>query len=162
MIISNPDRATAYDENNKRLGTITSEDYVLHQQIMPQPARFFIDNRGNRVDIPAKMGIDVKTCEFVEAVNWLADTRIKKSETGRMYVLRNLAVRFPTEFAQFKTQIDQRYRLEMEMIESKATNDSSFFGEVSLQNLVRADGSLTKSNVRISKLRNDRFELKRS
>lgn len=158
MIISEPEKNTAYDENNNRIDGVVSENYVLIQQLRPQPASSYIDIHGNRVDIPAKRGIDVLSCGFLEAVNWLADTRIKKSETGRMFILRYMAVRFPNEFSQFKTQIDQRYRLEMEMIESKATNDSGFFGEVSYQNLVRLDGTLNNPKTRTIKLNNEGYK----
>lgn len=159
MNITPTDKSNAYDENGNRINGVLSEDYVLHQQILPQPAQSFIGINGNRVDIPAKRGIDIKTCTFMDAVNWLADTRIKKSETSRMFVLRHLAVRFPAEFSDYKVQIDQRYRLECEMIESKATNDARFFGEVSYQNMVRLDDSLTNPNVRIVKLNDDKYRI---
>ena len=46
-------------------------------------------------------------------------------------------------------KIENRYNLEMELIESKSKNDISWFGEVGFQNKVRLDGVLTNNNNRV-------------
>ena len=77
-----------------------------------------------------KKGFDIETCEFMDMVNWLADTRIKKSQSLSAFVHRVMSVRFPNEYTNNKKNIDNRYNLEMELIESKSKNDISWFGEV--------------------------------
>lgn len=161
MIPSHAERKDTYDEDGKRILGVLSEDYLIYEQLKTRPATFRIDSFGNRIDVPEKRGIDTHTCEPMDFVNWFADTRIKKSETARMNVMRKMAVRFPTEFARYKTKIDQRYRLEMEMIESKATNDPRFFGEVSYGEMVRLDGSLSNPKNKVIKLKNENFKVVR-
>ena len=94
-------------------------------------------------------------------VNWLADSRIKKSETTVSFVHRILSVRFPNEYAQQKDKINNRYKLEHELIQSNSKNDSSWFGEVGFSNMVRLDGSLTNNNVIVRKLKNNKVEIVR-
>lgn len=154
------DRNTAYDEDGKRIKDIPSEDYVLWNEILPKPGKNIIDLRTNKmIYYPQKKGIDINSCSFIEAVNWLADKRIKKSQTSIMYVHRKLAVRFPTEYAQCKHKIDHRFRLEYELIQSEAKNDPAWFGETSIQNLVRLDGTLTNSKSKTIKLKNEKFRV---
>ena len=48
-----------------------------------------------------------------------------------------------------KPNIDNRYNLEMELIESKSKNDISWFGQVGFSNMVRLDGLLTNNNNKV-------------
>lgn len=139
-----------------------AEDYRLYNEILPKPASFRIDeDTGARIDIPAKRGIDIKTCTFKQAVDWLADKRIKKSQTSMMYVLRHLAVRFPDDFARDQKKIMNRQKLEHEMIMANAKNDAGWFGQVSYQNMVRLDHSLDNPRNKVIKEKNEKFRIVR-
>lgn len=134
-----------FDQSKEKDITYEGEAVRLSNELRAKPARSFINIDGIRVDIPAKQGFDCETVDFMTMVNWLADTRIKKSQSLSAFVHRIMAVRFPTEYTQNKSNIDGRYKLEMEMIESKAKNDISWFGEVGFKNKVRLDGSLNNT-----------------
>jgi len=127
----------------------------LVNEIKAKPAKFFINSLGERVDIPAKLGIDIETCTFTDIINWLADTRIKKSQTNIAFAHRIMSVRFPTEYAQHRDKINNRYKLEYEMIQSNSKNDPSWIGEVGFANKVRLDNSLTNPLTITEKLKND-------
>jgi len=133
-----------FDQSRKNELTFYGESVRLYNETLPKPSKTFIDNiTGERTDIPAKRGIDLRICSFNECVNFLADTRIKKSESSMAFVHRIMAVRFSTEYAQSRDKIDTRYKMEYELIQSKAKNEMEFLGEVGFQNMVRLDNSLT-------------------
>jgi hypothetical protein len=155
------DQSKLIKSNGSTSLTTEAEAIRLSNELRSQPMRSFIDMAGNRVDIPAKQGFDCETTDFMTMVNWLADTRIKKSESLIAFVHRVMAVRFPNEYAQNKSKIDSRYRLEMDMIESKAKNDISWLGEVGFSNMVRLDKSLTSENNKVIKQRNGEIKVMR-
>jgi hypothetical protein len=143
MIISN------FEQSKKDKITFEGEAIRLSNELRAKPARTLIDDLGFRIDIPSKKGFDIETCEFMDMVNWLADTRIKKSQSLSAFVHRVMSVRFPNEYTNNKKNIDNRYNLEMELIESKSKNDISWFGEVGFSNMVRLDGLLTNNNNKV-------------
>jgi hypothetical protein len=143
MIISN------FEQSKKDKITFEGEAVRLSNELRAKPARTSINDLGFRIDIPAKQGFDIETCEFMDMVNWLADTRIKKSQSLSAFVHRVMAVRFPNEYTNNKKNIDNRYNLEMELIESKSKNDVSWFGEVGFSNMVRLDGILNNNNNKV-------------
>jgi hypothetical protein len=143
MIISN------FEQSKKDKITFEGEAVRLSNELRAKPARTWIDDLGFRIDIPAKKGFDIETCEFMDMVNWLADTRIKKSQSLSAFVHRVMSVRFPNEYTNNKKNIDNRYNLEMELIESKSKNDISWFGQVGFSNMVRLDGLLTNNNNKV-------------
>jgi hypothetical protein len=155
------DQSKLIKSNGSTSLTTEAEAIRLSNELRSQPMRSFIDMSGNRVDIPAKQGFDCETTDFMTMVNWLADTRIKKSESLIAFVHRVMAVRFPNQYAQNKSKIDSRYRLEMDMIESKAKNDISWLGEVGFSNMVRLDKSLTSENNKVIKQRNGEIKVMR-
>ena len=155
------DQTTIRNDAGKISLTPESEAVRLYNDVLPKPAKFGIDSQGKRYDFPAKRGIDLVTCTFMDAVNWLADTRIKKSESSIGFVHRFLSDKFPNEYAQNRDKIDSRYKLEYEMIQSNSKNDVTWLGEVGFQNMVRLDDSLTNPNVRLLKLRNGEINIVR-
>ena len=155
------DQSKLIKSNGSTSLTTEAEAIRLSNELRSQPMKSFIDMAGNRVDIPAKQGFDCETTDFMTMVNWLADTRIKKSESLIAFVHRVMAVRFPNEYAQNKSKIDSRYKLEMDMIESKAKNDISWLGEVGFSNMVRLDKSLTSENNKVIKQRNGEIKVMR-
>ena len=155
------DQSKLIKSNGSTSLTTEAEAIRLSNELRSKPMRSFIDMAGNRVDIPAKQGFDCETADFTTMVNWLADTRIKKSESLIAFVHRVMAVRFPNEYAQNKSKIDSRYKLEMDMIESKAKNDISWLGEVGFSNMVRLDKSLTSENNIVIKQRNGEIKVMR-
>tara|TARA_R110002126_G_scaffold245341_1_gene388522 strand:- start:25 stop:489 length:465 start_codon:yes stop_codon:yes gene_type:complete len=139
----------SFDQNKKLDKTFEGEAVRLKNDIAPKAAYTTTNDRGDIFNHPAKRGIHIETDSFLDIINWLADTRIKKSESSRAFVHRCLSVRFPDKYAQNKSKIDNRYKLEQEMIESNSKNDVAWFGEVGFSNMVRLDGSLTKLNNKV-------------
>lgn len=113
----------------------------LYYGLLPRPATFRIDGRGIREDIPAKKGIDVTTASFMQIINFMADTRMKKSGSEIHFLHKCLALKFPTEYAQHKPNIEKRFKIEYEMIQSNAKNDLEYLGESDYSGY-RHDGSL--------------------
>jgi len=137
--------------NQKKKNSITFEGEAvrLSNEFRSKPAKTYLNKLGVRVDVPAKKGFDIESCDFLTMANYLADSRIYKSESQIMLLHRIMSVRFPNEYTKNKKNIDNRYKTEMEMIESQSKNDISWFGEVGFQNKVRLDGMLTNNNIRI-------------
>ena len=142
------------DQTKKDDTTFEGEAVRLANELRSAPGQTIIGPAGERQDIPAKQGFDIETADFNTMVNYLADTRIKKAESSRAFIHRVLAWRFPTEYAQKRDSIDNRYKLEYEMIQSNSKKDIEDLGMVGFQNNVRLDGSLTKNYVRTEKQRN--------
>ena len=94
-------------------------------------------------------------------VNWLADTRIKKSESLIAFVHRVMSVRFSDEYGKNKSKIDSRFKMEYELIQSNSKNDISWLGEVGFQNMVRLDGSLNLKKSNPVKLKNNEYVIKK-
>ena len=90
-------------------------------------------------------------------VNYLANGRVKKSESSRAFIHRVLAWRFPTEYAQKRDSIDNRYKLEYELIQANSKRDIEDLGKVGFQNNVRLDGSLNRDYARTEKQRNGKI-----
>jgi len=129
--------------------------------LKPKPGKTVIDSiTGQRIDIPPKRGILIEECSFNEAINYLADRRIKKSNSQIGLIHDILAVRFPTEYAQNREKIINRDKLEYEMTQSNAKNDPAYFGMRGFSGTVRQDGSLRSSGKQI-KLRNGSIKIKR-
>lgn len=147
------DQTKIRKDNGEISLTEEAEAVRLSNELRAKPSRTWIDDMGIRHDEPSRQGFDCESCDFLTMVNWLADTRIKKSNSLIAFVHRVMAVRFPNEYAQQKDKIDARFKLEYEMIQSKAKNDVAWLGEVGFQNKVRLDGSLTDSRTRIIKTR---------
>jgi len=155
----NFDQSKIRDDSGKISLTPEAEAVRLSNDLRSKPSRTFIGEDGIRVDIQSKKGFDIETAEFSVMVNWLADTRIKKSESLIVFVHRCLAVRFPNEYSQHRSKIDNRYKLEQEMIESNAKNDVAWLGEVGFSNMVRLDGSITNSKTKIIKSKDETIKV---
>lgn len=134
----------AFNQSVKDDTSFEGEAVRLANELRAKPSYTKIDYMGIRQDIPAKRGFDVETATFQTMVDYLADTRIKKSDSSIAFIHRILSIRFPNEYTQNKSKIENRYKLEVELIESKSKNDVTWFGEVGFQNKVRLDGSLNR------------------
>ena len=136
----------------------------LYNSLLPKPARNEANNPLRPTElifIPAVRGIDLKTASFNDCINYLADTRIKKSQSQITFVHRWMAVNFDTEYTQNRDKIDARFKLEYEMIQSKAKSDVAWLGEVGFSGQVRLDGSLTQNRNRTVKQRNGEIKIVR-
>jgi len=151
-----------FDQSKEKIISYEGEAIRLSNELRAKPFHSYISISGERIDIPAVQGFDCETCTFMDMVNWLADTRIKKSESLIAFVHRIMSIRFPTEYAQNRDKIQARYKLEYEMIQSNSKNDIEWFGEVGFSNKVRLDGSLTDNNNRVVKQRNDEIKIVRN
>lgn len=150
-----------FDQTRKNELSYYGESVRLANELRAKPSRFYIDDEGNRIDIPGKQGFDIEDADFMTIVNWLADTRNEKSESLIAFVHRCLSVRFPTEYAQYKDNIINRYKMEYEMIQSNSRNEIEWLGEVGFQNKIRLDNSLNINNVKIIKDRNENIRIVR-
>jgi|LULR01.1.fsa_nt_gb uncharacterized protein YlaI len=154
------DQSKIKDDSGKQSLTYESEAVRLSNELRSKKARTYIhDQTGKRIDIPAKKGFDIETADFMTMVNWLANPRIKKSNSLIAFVHRCLAVRFPDEYAQNKKKIDSRYKIEKELILSHAKNDVAWIGEVGFSNMIRLDGSLNNSSIKTTKLKNGEIRI---
>ena len=145
------------DQSKKDDTTFEGEAVRLSNELRSKPA--FNDVFGNYV--PAKIGFDIETADFMTMVNYLANGRVKKSESSRAFIHRVLAWRFPTEYAQKRDSIDNRYKLEYEMIQANSKKDIEDLGKVGFQNNVRLDGTLTNPNVKAEKQRDEKIRIVR-
>ena len=149
------------DQTREKELSFYGEAVRLSNELRAKPARTVINIDGDRVNIPAKQGFDIEICSFMDLVNYLADTRIKKSESMISFIHRVLNWRFETEYDEKKDKIFNRYQLEKEMIQSNSRKEVEFLGESGFQNLVRLDGSLTKKGTRIEKLKGEKIRIKK-
>lgn len=110
------------------------------------------------IKVSAKKGIDIETCSFTDITMYIK-THKKISQSALMFLYRVMAVRFPTDFSILKKT--SPIKVELELIESNATNDISWLGETGFQNCVRLDGRLSNDNLKVIKRKNDEIEIKR-
>jgi len=156
------DQSKIKDDSHKMSLTAESEAVRLSNELRSKKARTYIhDQTGKRIDIPAKKGFDIETADFMTMVNWLANPRIKKSNSLIAFVHRWLSVKFPDEYSKNKKKIDSRYKAEKELILSHAKNDIVWLGEVGFCNMVRLDGSLNNPDTKIIKKKNGEIRIVR-
>jgi len=110
------------------------------------------------VVIPAYKGFDVETCDFMDMKKYITNTPII-SQSLLMFMYRIMALRFPKDYQTIKKK--SSIKTELNLIESEAINDVSWFGEVGFQNSVRLDNSLTSKNIKVLKKKNDTFQIVR-
>ena len=105
-------------------------------------------------------GFDVETAEYGKLLSYFTDKRIKKRSASLIaFVNRILSIRFTTDYNNDKLKIEKVIgRAEMELIQSETKNEIEWVGEVSYQNMVRLDGSLTNNRVRSVKLKDGSFK----
>lgn len=138
-----------FDQSRKDELTPYGEAVRLSNELRSKPHQTFIDRFGNRIEIPSKTGFDCETADFIQFADWLVNTNIKKSESLISFIHRILAVRFPTEYAQYKDKILPNFKTEFEMIQSEARNEVEWIGQVGFQNMVRLDKSLNNPNIKV-------------
>ena len=110
------------------------------------------------VIIPAYKGFDVENCEFKDIKKYITNTPII-SQSLLMFMYRIMALRFPKDYQTIKKK--SSIKTELNLIESDAKNDISWFGEVGFQNCVRLDNSLTSKNIKVLKKKNDTLQIVR-
>lgn len=108
-------------------------------------------------------GFDIETADYTKLINYFSDTRIKKRSASLIaFVNRIIAVRFPTEYSQDKDKIDKLISMrEFELIQSEAKNEVEWFGQVSYQNMIMLDGSLTNTKVKTTILRDGSIRMEK-
>jgi hypothetical protein len=154
---------SALSQSVEQEQTYEAEACRLANELRSKPARTVINTYGSRTvrtDIPAKQGFDIETASFKTMVNYLADSRIKKSESIIQFIHKVLHWRFEAEYNAKKDKIFNRFKLEKEMIQSNAKRDIEWLGESGFQNF-RQDGLFHKSNVITEKLRDGTVKSKR-
>jgi len=119
-----------------------------------------IGNQFVDVVIPAKSGFDVETTDFNTLTTWL-QTKKKKSQSQISFIHRILSIRFPTEYAQYRDNIDKNFKAEFELIQSQSKNEVEWLGLCGFQNNVRLDKLLTNSKIRVTQNKNQTFTIKR-
>ena len=143
--------------------TFEDEACRLANELRSKPAKTVINTYGSRTvrtDIPAKQGFDIETASFKTMVNYLADSRIEKSESSIQFIHKVLHWRFEAEYNSKKDKIFKRFKLEKEMIQSNATHEIEWLGKSGYQNF-RQDGLFHESNVITEELRNGTVRVKR-
>jgi hypothetical protein len=133
----------------------------LANELRSKPERIIPANnyyRLKEVVIPAYKGFDIETCEFKDIKKYISNTP-KISQSLLMLMLRIMALRFPKDYQTIKKK--SSIKTELNLIESDAKNDISWFGEVGFQNCVRLDNSLTSKNIKVLKKKNDILEIVR-
>jgi hypothetical protein len=154
-----------FDENRKHEtgGSPYGEAVRLANELRSRAARTILDQWGGREDIPARKGFDVETCDLEVLRTWLNNLSIKKSASLIMFVHRIIAVRFPDKYANIQRFVNKSkgFTNEYQLIQSEARNEVEWFGEVGFQNMVRLDGSLSKSHVKPRKVKGGKFTFKR-
>jgi len=128
-----------FDQNKKDSITFEGEAVRLSNEFRSKPARTFLNMYGHRVDIPAKRGFDIETCNFLTMANYLADSRIYKSESQIMLLHRIMSVRFPNEYTQNKSKIenigfDDMFSPKGDDIKGRVSTRGD---EVSMENVIR-------------------------
>ena len=111
--------------------------------------------------VPARAGFDIETCDITDIQNWLNDPTKKKSQSLLMFVHRVMAVRFDIEYTRLKDTIDSRFNREHERVETEKKNEVEWFGEVSVNGLIRLDGSLDNPKARALRQNNSKFTIVR-
>lgn len=145
-------KLSAFGSNTHNI-TYKGEAQRLANELRARPAVSYIDRFGIRHDVPAKIGFNVETSDFIPMVNWIANKNIKKSASLLAFVHRILSVRFPNEYANHKSKIDKTFLEEFDLIKSESKNDIAWFGEVGFQNKVRLDNSLNNPRSKIKRSR---------
>ena len=148
-----------FDQSKKDDITFEGEAVRLYNELKTKPARFYINLNGVRVDVPEKKGIDLNKSSFLQIVNWLADTRFKKSESSEAFVHRFLSVNFNSEYSQHKNKINNRFKMEYELIQSNSKKEVQWLGEVGFQNKIRLDNSLNNNKSQIRKNKNETIDI---
>jgi len=154
---------SALDQSVEQDTTYEDEACRLANELRSKPAKTIINTYGSwteRTDIPAKKGFDVETASFKTMVDYLADSRIKKSESIIQFIHKVLHWRFESEYNAKKDKIFNRFNLEKEMIQSNAAREAEWLGKSGFQNF-RQDGLFHKSNVITEELRNGTVRVKR-
>ena len=138
-----------FDQSRKDELTTYGEAVRLSNELRSKKAVTRIDRILGRIDIPAKQGFDIETCNISDFKKWIHNKKEKKSQSILAFVYRIISVRFPDEFKTFKQQIDNSFKLELELIESQSKNEIEWFGLTGFQNNVRLDGSLTNHSLKM-------------
>ena len=140
-----------FDQSRKDELTTYGEAVRLSNELRSKPAKSYINRLGVRQDTSVKIGINIETCSISDFKKWIHNKAEIKSQSLLTFVYRIISIRFPHEFKIFKQQIDNSFKLELELIESESKNEVEWVGLTGYQNNVRLDGSLTNHNLIMNK-----------
>ena len=133
----------------------------LAKEVEPQPARTEWDEiTGERHDYPAKKGLYVAIDPYEKFHLWLHDGTIKKSETSFWFVMEIAMIKFPEKHGELRDRLAPRLRTEFDLTLSQMKNEWEHTGRRGYQNLVRLDGSISKSWLTVD-LRNDEVNIRK-
>lgn len=142
MNIPNFDQTRIRRDNGEVFEEPYSQAVRLSNELRAKIARTIIDVNGERRDYPAKWGFDCETADYLDFTKWLNDTTIKKSPSLFWFVIRVMVRRFTTKHGEIRLNLNEKHRLEFDLILSEMTTEEEFLGNVGFQNKVRLDKSL--------------------
>lgn len=146
------------------LGNIITKNPVeeakrLANELRSKPAYSYLNNHGQKISVPSYKGFDIENCELKTILTYLDNSSIKKSKSMLMFLYRLISIRFPNELTKRKAIVDQKFRDEIEAIESHSKNDVYWLGETGFQNLVSyTDKSIYANHLTIIKKKNDMIQ----
>jgi hypothetical protein len=108
-------------------------------------------------------GFNVNTASFTKILSYFSTATGKKSQTMKSFILRKLAIRFPNEYTNNKSKLSILSKFpanEIELIESNATNDTTFTGSCGFNGKVRFDSPNKK--ISYIKSRNGSIRIKKN
>ena len=112
-------------------------------------------------NIPDKWGFDCETAPYTDFTKWVNNKSIKKSQSLFWFVIRIMIWRFPEKHSEIRSALTERHYLEFDLIASQMKKEMEWIGLVGYQNNVRLDNSLTNTESKIVKLKNDQYRIDR-
>lgn len=149
-----------FDQSRNKEMTSYGEAVRLSNALRSKPSEPITDIVGRVLNwSEPKSGFDVENADYRVFTSWLSDTSIKRSESLFWFVIRVMSWRFPEKHIEIRTRLAENLRLEFDLILSNLRYEVEWLGEVSYQNMVRLDGSLTNKNADVIK-KNDTIKIK--
>ncbi len=150
-----------FDQTRKNETSSYGEAVRLSNELRSRTESSYIDGLGGLVKIPAKIGFNCETADYIEFTTWLNNPAIKKSPSLFWFVIRIMAWRFPTKHAEIKASLSVNRQFEFDLILSQMKKESEWVGTVGYSGMVRLDKSLTNPRNRIIKGNNDDYRIVR-
>lgn len=141
---------TKFDQSRKEERTTYGEAVRLSNTIRAKPSQPITNIYGQIISWKdPQAGFDVEDADYNKFTAWLSDMTKKKSQSLFWFVIRVMAWRFPENHSQIRQNLAVKHQLEFDYILSNMRHEVEWLGEVSYQNMVRYDGSLTANNVEV-------------
>lgn len=142
------------DQSREGENSPYGEAVRLSNEVRPIPAHRDIETG---LWVPAKQGVHIETDGFPRFMILLASGKLDNPSLT-WCVLRAMAWRFPTKYAEIKNRLNAINKNEFDLIVSNIRHEFEWLGETGLQNKVRYDGRLNNPNVRSVKNRDGSFK----